>query len=294
MPTIKKNEPLDIYCTYRIGGPARVIFEAADVDEMIAGLEVARENNYPFFVLGGGSNVLFSDQGYPGLVLKIENNVIDSKEDGTRALLTVGAGTPLGTLVQYALAHSLTGMEWAAGIPGTLGGAIRGNAGAFHGEIAESVRRVEALKIEPYAIENKVFTKTECNFSYRDSIFKHDKSLIVVLASIVLLKGNHDDIKARMDEYLVKKATTQPLDFPSAGSVFTNPSGYFAGKVIEDCGFKGKSIGGAQVSEKHSNFIINRGNAAARDVKELIAQIKAAAMEKFGVEMKEEIEIVDA
>jgi len=294
MPLIKQNEPLDKYCTYRIGGPAKCLFSAADIDEIIAGLEVARENNFPFFVLGGGSNVLFSDSGFNGLVLKIENSSIMPDGGEAVARLIVGAGTPLGMLARYALDNGLTGMEWAAGIPGTVGGAIRGNAGAFHQEISESVAEVRALQIAPQEIKEVVMTKSECKFSYRESVFKNNKNLVVVSAVIRLRKGKQEDIKAAMDEYLAKKATTQPLEHPSAGSVFMNPEGFFAGKLIEDCGFKGKTIGGAQVSEKHSNFIVNRGGAKAIDVKELIAQIKAAAKEKFGVEMIEEIEIVEA
>lgn len=292
MSTIKKNEPLDKYCTYRIGGPARVVFAAGDTDEIIAGVEAARENKFPFFVLGGGSNVLFSDEGYPGMVLKIENNSIEVKEEGARVLLAVGAGTPLAALARYALERSLTGMEWAVGIPGTAGGAIRGNAGAFHGEISECVRKVRVIEILPKGVKEKVFGKPECGFSYRESAFKHDKNLVIAAADISLAKGNREDIKSLMDEYLAKKSTTQPLEYPSAGSVFVNPPGFFAGKIIDDCGFKGKSIGGAQVSEKHSNFIVNRGGATAQNVKDIIAQIKSAAKEKFGVEMKEEIEIL--
>jgi UDP-N-acetylmuramate dehydrogenase len=183
-------------------------------------------------------------------------------------------------------------MEWAAGIPGTVGGAIRGNAGAFHGDISESVRKVGALEMSAQGIAQKVFAKSECGFSYRESIFKHNKNLVIVWVELVLAKGDKAKIKKLMDEYLAKKSTTQPLEYPSAGSVFTNPPGFFAGKVVEDCGFKGKTVGGAQVSEKHSNFIINRGGAKAQDVLDLISQIKSAAKEKFGAELKEEIEIV--
>ena len=290
---IKMNESLDKYCTYRIGGPAKCLFSAADIDQVIAGLEVARENNLPFFVLGGGSNVLFSDNGFEGLVLKIENNFIDPDGGEAAIRLIVGAGTPLSSLVRYALDNSVTGMEWAVGIPGTVGGAIRGNAGAFHQEMSEAVAEVRVLEITGEGIKKNILTKSECKFSYRESVFKHDKNLVVVSAVVRLRKGKREDIKVLMDEYLAKKATTQPLDYPSAGSVFVNPAGFFAGKVIEDCGFKGKTIGGAQVSEKHSNFIINIGGATAQDVKDIIAQIKIAAKEKFGVEMKEEIEIVE-
>jgi len=289
---IKLNEVLAGHCTYRIGGAAKCYFCAAGEDEVVAGLEVARENGFPFFILGGGSNVLFSDEGFPGLVLKMENNSIKSRDDGDKDTLIVGAGTPLAALVKFAYDHSLTGMEWAAGIPGTVGGAIRGNAGAFHREMGEAVVKVRALKVNSGDIESQIFPKANCDFSYRDSIFKREKSLVVVSAALSLAKGDAAAIKSEMDEYLLKKTTTQPLDHPSAGSVFANPPGFFAGKIIEDCGFKGKVVGGAQVSEKHANFIINRGDAKALDVKELIGQIKIAAKEKFGVEMKEEIEVI--
>ncbi len=292
---IKQNEALNQYCTYKIGGPARVLFFAKNADEIVAGLEAARENNFPVFVLGGGSNVLFSDEGFAGLVLKIENNFIEIvKDDRTRALVRTGAGTPLSALVKFALDNSLTGMEWAAGIPGTLGGAIRGNAGAFHEEIANAARRVLAIKVLPDKFEKKVFEKADCAFSYRESVFKKNHDLIIVSAELVLEKGNKERIKSLMDEYLAKKATGQPLEYPSAGSVFVNPQGFFAGKIIEDCGLKGKIAGGAQISEKHANFIVNRGGARAKDVLDLITQIKTAAKEKFGVDLREEIEIVEA
>lgn len=264
---IKLNEPLDKYCTYRIGGPAKCLFSAADTDEIIAGLEVARENRFPFFVLGGGSNVLFPDCGFPGLVLKIENISIEPDGGEVALRLVVGAGTSLAMLARYARDNSLTGMEWAAGIPGTVGGAIRGNAGAFHQEMSEGVAEVRAIEIGPQEIKKIILTKSECKFSYRESVFKHSKNLVIVSAVIRLRKGRAEDIKSEMDEYLAKKSTTQPLEYPSAGSVFINPPGFFAGKLIEDCGFKGKTIGGAQVSEKHSNFIVNRGGATAQNVK---------------------------
>lgn len=295
MSTIKQNEPLGKYCTYRIGGPAKVLFAARNINEIIAGLEAARENNFPFFVLGGGSNVLFSDEGFPGLVLKIENNFIETVEgDRTQVLVRTGAGTPLAALVKFALDNSLTGMEWASGIPGTLGGAIRGNAGAFHEEIGAAVRRVLAIKILPQKFEKQVFDKQDCGFAYRESVFKNNRNLVIVSAELVFGKGEKQKIKSLMDEYLAKKTTNQPLEYHSAGSIFVNPQGFFAGKIIEDCGLKGEIAGGAQVSEKHANFIVNRGGAKAKDVLELIVRIKAAAKEKFNIELKEEIEIVEA
>ncbi|MFA6376693.1 MAG: UDP-N-acetylmuramate dehydrogenase [Candidatus Paceibacterota bacterium] len=292
MSSIKQNELLADYCTYHIGGPARCLFFAASVEEIIAGLEVAQTNNYPFFILGGGSNVLFPDAGFSGLVLKMENNFIESKIEGDGTILNVGAGTPLALLCNYALENSLTGMEWAAGIPGTVGGALRGNAGAFHEEMSESVIDVRTLEMSHGVAAEKTFPKSECGFSYRESFFKHNPNLVVTSARLMLAMGDKEKIKSQMDEYLAKKTTTQPLNYPSAGSVFANPAGFFAAKLIEDCGLKGRISGGAQVSEKHANFIVNLGGAKAEDVKNLIAQIKSAVKEKFNVAMKEEIEIV--
>jgi len=290
---IKQNEPLANHCTYRIGGPARVLFSAADEREIIAGIEIAKENRFKTMILGGGSNILFSDRGFDGLVLKLANNFIkiaEEKED--RAVVLAGAGAPLAALVKFALDNSLAGMEWAAGIPGTVGGAIRGNAGAFGREIGASVLRVRALEISGKSVVPAIVGKEDCAFGYRESVFKRNKNLVITAAKFVLEKGNANEIADKIKECAEKKRISQPLDFPSAGSVFKNPEGFFAAKIIEDCGLKGRSAGGAQISEKHANFIVNRGNAKADDVLALIAQIKAAAKEKFAVDLKEEIEIV--
>ena len=290
---IKQNEPLANHCTYRIGGPARVLFSAADEREIIAGIEIAKENRFKTMILGGGSNILFSDRGFDGLVLKLANNFIkiaEEKED--RAVVLAGAGTPLAALVKFALDNSLAGMEWAAGIPGTAGGAIRGNAGAFGREIGASVLRVRALEISGKSVVPAIVGKEDCAFGYRESVFKRNKNLVITAAKFVLEKGNANEIADKIKECAEKKRISQPLDFPSAGSVFKNPEGFFAAKIIEDCGLKGRSAGGAQISEKHANFLVNRGNARADDVLALIAQIKAAAKEKFAVDLKEEIEIV--
>lgn len=290
---IKQNEPLANHCTYRIGGPARVLFSAANEREIVAGIEIAKENRFKIMILGGGSNILFSDRGFDGLVLKLANNSIkitEEKED--RAVVLAGAGAPLAALVKFALDNSLAGMEWAAGIPGTAGGAIRGNAGAFGREIGASVLRVRALEISGKSVVPAIVGKEDCAFGYRESVFKWNKNLVITAAKFVLEKGNANEIADKIKECAEKKRISQPLDFPSAGSVFKNPEGFFAAKIIEDCGLKGRSAGGAQISEKHANFIVNRGNARADDVLALIAQIKAAAKEKFAVDLKEEIEIV--
>jgi len=290
---IKQNEPLANHCTYRIGGPARVLFLAANEREIVAGIEIAKEKNFKMMILGGGSNVLFSDCGFDGLVLKLANNFIKiAEEKENRAVVLAGAGAPLAALVKFALDNSLAGMEWAAGIPGTAGGAIRGNAGAFGREIGASVLRVRALEISGKSVVPAIVGKEDCAFGYRESVFKRNKNLVITAAKFVLEKGNANEIADKIKECAEKKRISQPLDFPSAGSVFKNPEGFFAAKIIEDCGLKGRSAGGAQISEKHANFIVNRGNARADDVLALIAQIKAAAKEKFAVDLKEEIEIV--
>ena len=290
---IKQNEPLANHCTYRIGGPARVLFLAANEREIVAGIEIAKEKNFKMMILGGGSNVLFSDCGFDGLVLKLANNFIKiAEEKENRAVVLAGAGAPLAALVKFALDNSLAGMEWAAGIPGTVGGAIRGNAGAFGREIGAAVLRVRALEISGKSVVPAIVGKEDCAFGYRESVFKRNKNLVITAAKFVLEKGNANEIADKIKECAEKKRISQPLDFPSAGSVFKNPEGFFAAKIIEDCGLKGRSAGGAQISEKHANFIVNRGNARADDVLALIAQIKAAAKEKFAVDLKEEIEIV--
>lgn len=290
---IKQNEPLANHCTYRIGGPARVLFLAANEREIIAGIEIAKENRFKIMILGGGSNILFSDRGFDGLVLKLANNFIKiAEEKENRAVVLAGAGAPLAARVKFALDNSLAGMEWAAGIPGTVGGAIRGNAGAFGREIGASVLRVRALEISGKSVVPAIVGKEDCAFGYRESVFKRNKNLVITAAKFVLEKGNANEIADKIKECAEKKRISQPLDFPSAGSVFKNPEGFFAAKIIEDCGLKGRSAGGAQISEKHANFIVNRGNARADDVLALIAQIKAAAKEKFAVDLKEEIEIV--
>ena len=290
---IKQNEPLANHCTYRIGGPARVLFLAANEREIVAGIEIAKEKNFKMMILGGGSNILFSDRGFDGLVLKLANNFIKiAEEKENRAVVLAGAGAPLAALVKFALDNSLAGMEWAAGIPGTAGGAIRGNAGAFGREIGAAVLRVRALEISGKSIVPAIVGKEDCAFGYRESVFKRNKNLVITAAKFVLEKGNANEIADKIKECAEKKRISQPLDFPSAGSVFKNPEGFFAAKIIEDCGLKGRSAGGAQISEKHANFIVNRGNARADDVLALIAQIKAAAKEKFAVDLKEEIEIV--
>lgn len=282
------------YTTYKIGGEVRYFIEVRSKEDLIGALSFAKKSNAPFFILGGGSNLLFSDSGFNGLVIKMGNSGIKIESVEKIAKLTVQAGTTLAEVVDFAKNNSLGGMEWAIGVPGTVGGAIRGNAGAFARSMEDCIRSVEALDAESDDFKTKDFLNESCRFSYRTSFFKKNKNFVILSCEMELKTKDKKKIEKEMKNYLYKKISTQPLDFPSAGSVFTNPKGTAAGKLIEDCGLKGKKIGGARISEKHANFIINFDHATARDVKDLIAEIKLSVKKKFGVDLEEEIEIIES
>jgi len=247
------------HTTFKIGGPAEYFCTLNNKEDIIKAVKWAKERKLPFFVLGGGSNLLFSEKRYKGLVIK--------------------TGTPLFLYVSK-------GLEWAVGIPGTIEGAVYGNIGAFKKSMKDAVESVEVLDVETEKI--KVFKNRDCQFSYRDSIFKRNKNLIILSVKIKPKKSNPKKIK----KYLNYRKETQPLNFPSAGSVFKNPSGFSAGELIEKCGLKGKKIGKAKISEKHANFIINLGGAKAKDVLKLIKFIKQKVKNKFGIYLQEEIQTV--
>ena len=260
---IQKNVLLKNYTTFKIGGRAKYFFVAKTKKDLIEVINWAKEKKLPFSILGGGSNLLVSDRGFSGLVIKF--------------------GQPLSSYVSK-------GLEWAVGIPGTLQGAVYGNAGAFGKSMKDVVGNVEVFDVDELRIKNYELSK--CKFGYRDSIFKRKKNLIILSAEIKTKKSNPKKIK----EYLEYRKTTQPLNFPSAGSVFKNPPGFSAGKLIEDCGLKGKRVGNVKISEKHANFIVNLGNgrhpptARAKDVKKLIDLAKKRVKNKFGVKLEEEIQ----
>jgi len=290
LPGVKENVLLKNHTTFKIGGKAKYFFVAKNKKDLIKAILVAKKYNLPFFVLGGGSNTLVSDRGFEGLVIKIQNSRLRQGFGGQAKLKTIyaEAGTSLGQLVNVALKNSLTGMEWATGIPGTVGGAIYGNAGAFGESIGDVVKKVEVLDTKD--LRFKIYDLKKCKFGYRDSIFKHKKNLIILSAKIQLKKGKKSEIKRKIKEFLDYRQETQPLNFPSAGSVFKNPPGFSAGELIEKCGLKGKKIGKAKISEKHANFIVNLGGAKAKDVKKLINLIKKKIKKKFGITLEEEIQ----
>ena len=255
----RKNVPLKNYTTFKIGGPAKYFFVAKRKEELIEAIKLAKKLELPFFILGGGSNLLVSDKGFDGLVIKF--------------------GQPLSSYVSK-------GLEWAVGIPGTVQGAVWSNAGAFEKSMKDVVKEVEVFDTKTEKIKN--FKSKDCKFGYRDSIFKKNKNLIILSVKIKSKKSNRKKIK----QYLDYRKKTQPLNFPSAGSIFKNPRGFFAADLIERCGLRGKRIGKVKISEKHANFIVNLGNGKAKDVKKLIKIIKNKVKNKFGVTLKEEIVVL--
>jgi len=291
---IQKNISLAKYTTFKIDSRVKYFFIAKTKNELIKAIKVAKNLNLPFFILGGGSNLLVSDKGYKGLIIKTQNSPKESLRlpTGQAKLknIYVEAGTLLAKVVLEATKNNLTGLEWTAGIPGTVGGAIRGNAGAFRRSMKDIVKEVEVYDIKNEKII--ILKNKNCKFGYRDSIFKHKKNFIILSVIFRLKKGNSKRIKMKIKEFLNYRKETQPLNFPSAGSVFKNPAGFSAGELIEKCGLKGKRIGNVKISEKHANFIVNLGGGKAKNVKKLINLAKKRVKNKFGVVLEEEIQIL--
>lgn len=305
MIDIQKNIPLAPLTTFKIGGPAKFFAEVKNETELLEALDFAKENKLEIFMLGGGSNILFSDKGFDGLVIRLLN----TKYQILNTKIECDAGLQLSEVVKLAKENSLTGLEWAVGIPGTVGGAVRGNAGAFGGEMANNVESVRALEISGNRTNIVEYKKADCNFSYRNSFFKETPGMIVLSAKLKVTKGDKEAIEKRMQEIIKIRTEHQPKGF-SSGSVFKNPivenqellerfakdtgakakdDVIPAGWLIEEAGFKGKKIGGVMVSEKHANFFINDGTATAEDVIILAGIIKQKLREHYDVPIKEEI-----
>ena len=287
MVKFQENVSLAQYTSFRIGGPARYFFIAKSKKELVEAIKKAKELKLPFFILGGGNNVLAPDKGYKGLVIKIQSSEIKIQDSNVKA----GAGVVLGKLVGLAREKSLTGLEWAAGIPGTVGGAVYGNAQAFGIRMSDIIKEVEVL--DNKSLEVKTLATNQCNFSEKKSIFKQNKDLIVLSVNLELKKGEIGQIKEKIREHLDYRKRNQPLEFPSAGSIFINQDGKPASSsLVDKAGLKGLKIGNAQVSEKHAGFIINLGKAKSDDVLELIKIIKQKVKEKFNIDLEPEIQII--
>lgn len=284
---IRERVPLSGYSTFRIGGPARYLLEPTTREELILCLRAANRFGIRYLVIGKGSNLLFPDAGFDGAVILTTGiREIMQTENGFFA----SAGVSLASAAIFARDAGLTGFEFAHGIPGTVGGAVLMNAGAYGSEMANVVAAVESYRIS--TDERMTIPGRGAKFGYRTSLFTENQDMIVLGASVALTPGDRDTITARMEELAAKRRQSQPLEYPSAGSVFKRPEGYFAGKLIEDCGLKGLRIGGAEVSEKHAGFIVNRGGATAADVCDLIEEIQSRVLCETGVELKPEIRII--
>ena len=281
--TVKINEEMKKHTTFRIGGPASVFVEVADEENLITAARICRQEKVPFFILGNGSNLLVSDGGYDGVVLHIGSGMRNIQVDDTQ--ITAQAGAMLSQVAHAALEHSLTGMEFAAGIPGSLGGACMMNAGAYGGEMSQILTSIRTLSPEGEIAELPV---EQLDLGYRHSMMM-EKSYIVLSATMHLEKGDPTAIRARMDELKEQRTSKQPLDMPSAGSTFKRPEGAFAGKLIMDAGLRGYRVGDAMVSEKHCGFVVNAGHATAKDVCRLIKDVHDIVDEKFDKKLEPEI-----
>ena len=284
---VRYDEPLKNHTTFGIGGSCIALIEPREVEDIIEAIKICRENNIKFFVIGNGSNLLVSDEGYNGVIIKLKKEFSTLKVEGEYVIAKSGA--KLSEVFDVILENSLAGFEFASGIPGTIGGAIYMNAGAYGGEMKDIVETVEVLDMDTFEV--KELKNEELEFSYRNSIIQN-KNYIVLAIKLKLQKGNKEEIKAIYEDLREKRNSKQPLNFGSAGSTFKRPEGHFASKLIEDSGLKGYHINDAWVSEKHSGFVVNKGNASCKEILELIDHVKNVVFEKFGVKLEMEVKIL--
>lgn len=306
-PQIKKNVLLANYTTFGIGGTAKYFLIAEKKQDLIDVIKEAKKLNIPFFVIGGGSNILVADEGFWGLIIKLKMKGVERRGENN---IFTKAGVKIDDLVKFSQQKSLTGLEWARGIPGTVAGAVYGNIGAFGVSMKDIVKEVEVFNTED--MEIKKFSKKDCKFSQKDSIFKHQKNLIILSCVLELEKGDKKEITKRIKKYLNYRKENHPLEFKSAGCIFKNYKGEIknkkllekypqlkkfnqkkeipAGFLVEKCNLKGKREGGAQISKKHSNFITNQGRARAGDVLKLINLAEKKVKQKFGIKLEREIQ----
>lgn len=284
---IEKDISLSTITTYKTGGIAKLVVYPNNINNLKQMLKLIHKYNIKYFILGKGSNTLFSDKEFNGVIIKLDklNNFKIKQTE-----LYVESGMILSKLVQASVKNELTGLEFAIGIPGTIGGAIYMNAGAYGNNMSNIVKSVIVLN-EKFQIKEIPLEKLK--FDYRYSIFQANKNLICVAANIKLEHGNHDEIASKIKENLLKRKNSQPLEYPSAGSVFRNPEGNYAGKIIEELGLKGKNIGGAEISTKHANFIINKNNASSSDILNLIKLVQKEVKDKYKIDLKLEQQLVN-
>ncbi|MDY2987036.1 MAG: UDP-N-acetylmuramate dehydrogenase [Peptoniphilus sp.] len=281
-----REENLDKYTTFKIGGPAEFLLIPKDEESLIEAIKTAREKNIKVTLLGNGSNVLIDDLGVEGLVIVLRDTLNKITLNGTTVI--AGAGATLRDTAIFAGENSLGGLEFAHGIPGSVGGGVIMNAGAYDGELKDVVSKVKLIDNNLNVIE---LNNSEMKFAYRDSIAQRN-NYIILSVEFDLLKKNKAEIFEKMDDLMQRRIDKQPLEMPSSGSTFRRPAGYFAGKLIQDSGLQGLRIGGAMISTKHSGFVVNFDNAKSQDVKDLIDTVQKIVMEKFGVELKREVKYI--
>lgn len=280
---VRSEEPMAEHTTFRIGGPADYYLCPESGAEICRILEVCREEGLPWFILGNGSNLLVGDKGYRGVVIRLGGEFCRVEVDGCR--VRAGAAAMLASAAKAAMEHSLTGMEFASGIPGSVGGGVRMNAGAYGGEMSRIVECVEVMYKDGSILE---LDNETMEFGYRKSVLK-TRPYVILQVTLKLMEGDRETIAASMKELAAQRRARQPLEYASAGSTFKRPEGYYAGKLIMDAGLRGARIGGAQVADKHCGFLINDGTATAADIAELIQEVIEKVKERFGVELEPEV-----
>ena len=306
---IEKNVSLAPLTTFKVGGPAEFFVEVKSIIQLQKALKLSRDNSWPVFILAGGSNLIVSDEGFRGLVINLKTENWKLKID--RHKLTTEASVPMSELVKQSIEAGLAGLEWSGGLPGSFGGAIRGNAGCFGGEIKDSILSVKSNDIETG--QENFRNNIECQFGYRDSIFKHNKEVIIE-ATVELRPGNSTELRSVADDHIRYRQDRQPLEYPNAGSIFKNvpleqvPNVHLplftesvkndpfpvvpTAKILAVAGLKGWRVGDAQLSEKHSNYIVNLGGAMASDIVALIEKIKTEIQSKYQINLEVEPELV--
>ena len=281
------DEELCNHISFKVGGPCPLLIEPKNEKQLTGILKIIKETQTPYTILGNGTNVLVLDEGLEKVVVKIGDEMTSLSLEGDD-VICCSAGTKVVTLCKFALENSLSGLEFAYGIPGTCGGAVFMNAGAYGGEVKDVISEITYLTPD---LELKTMPVEEAKLSYRHSIFK-ENGCIVVSAKFKMKKAPKEEIKTAMNDFLSRRKDKQPLEYPSAGSTFKRPEGYFAGALIEQCGFKGKSLGGAQISDKHAGFLINKDNATAKDILDLIKLTQETVKKETGVALEPEVIIL--
>lgn len=283
---IRRQEPMSLHTTFRIGGPADLFVTPGSIQAVADSIRICKETQTPYAVIGNGSNLLVSDTGYRGVIIQIGRNLNQVSVNGEE--IRAQAGAMLSVIAKTALSESLTGFEFASGIPGTLGGAAVMNAGAYGGEMKDVLTEVTVLTREG---EIRTIPAEKLEMGYRTSLAAKN-GWIILEAVLKFQKGDAEAIRGRMEELKMQRVTKQPLDLPSAGSTFKRPEGYFAGKLIMDAGLRGFTVGGAQISEKHCGFVVNKGGATAEDVRNLICAVQKKVQEDAGVKLEPEVKFL--